>query len=96
MARKEDYSALRASPFGSACGRSNWLRQFVAVPTHALFGRKSGRSEITRENTSVTHVFATTNFYGAAKRIRSAEPRIVRGTKVGQWCHRARTLEARM
>jgi hypothetical protein len=51
-------------------------------PDPRMFGRKSGRSEITRENTSVTYVFATTNFYGAAKRIRSPEPRIVRGTKV--------------
>jgi hypothetical protein len=35
--RKEDYSALRASPFGSACGRSNWLRQFVE-PAFCLSG----------------------------------------------------------
>jgi hypothetical protein len=35
--RKEDYSALRASPSGSACGRSNWLRQFVE-PSFCLSG----------------------------------------------------------
>ena len=48
-----------------------------AVPTHALCGRKSGHSETKCENTSVTYVFAITNFYSAAKRIRSPDPRIV-------------------
>jgi hypothetical protein len=67
-----------------------------AVPTHALFGRKSGNSEITRENTSVTYVFATTNFYGAAKRIRSPDPRIVLVQKWLQWDQRARTSAARI
>src|SRR5882757_420981 len=35
--RKEDYSALRASPFGSPFGRSKWLRHFVE-PTFCLSG----------------------------------------------------------
>jgi hypothetical protein len=41
---KEDYSALRASPFGSACRRSNWLRQFVE-PAFCLSGVRIRRAE---------------------------------------------------
>jgi hypothetical protein len=41
-----------------------------------MCGHKSGHSETTCENTSVTYVFTFTNFYGAAKRIRTPDPRI--------------------
>jgi HipA N-terminal domain len=37
-------SALRASPCGSACGRSNWLRQFVE-PAFCLSGVRIGSVE---------------------------------------------------
>jgi hypothetical protein len=43
-----------------------------------MFEHKNGDSKTTSEHTSVTYVFAFTNFYGAAKRIRSPDPRIVR------------------
>ena len=64
--------------------------------TSLMFGHKSGYNEITCENTSVTYVFAFTNFYAAAKRIPSPDPRIVRLQKWPQRHHRARTLAARM
>jgi hypothetical protein len=43
-------------------------------PTHC--GYKSGYSETTHENTSVTYVFDFFLFIGAAKRIRTPDPRI--------------------
>jgi hypothetical protein len=46
-----------------------------------MSGHKSGHSETTRENASVTHVYIFTNFYGAAKRIRTPDPRIVQAQK---------------
>jgi hypothetical protein len=50
--------------------------------TPALFGRESGRSEITRENTLVTYVIAFANFYCDASGFEPPDPRNVRGTKV--------------
>jgi hypothetical protein len=48
------------------------------------------------ENTSVTYVFTFTNFFSAAERIRSPDPRIVRLQKWSQRHHCARILAARM
>src|SRR6266478_9887832 len=47
-----------------------------AVPTHALRSYKGGRSETTGENTGVKYMFDFTDFSGAAKRIRTPDPRI--------------------
>src|SRR5450631_3993875 len=43
---------------------------------HALFGYKSGYSETRRENARITYAFDFLIFIGAAKRIRTPDPRI--------------------
>jgi hypothetical protein len=65
-----------------------------SVPTHALRGYKSGYSETTHENTSVTYVFDFFLFIGGAKRIRTPDPRITNSEILGVSHTRVATVKA--
>jgi hypothetical protein len=51
-------------------------KQTTAIPTHALCEYKSGYSDTSVRNSNVTYVSDFNYFSGAAKRIRTPDPRI--------------------
>jgi hypothetical protein len=74
-------SATKRPPNLNSCRSSNgisWMarKEGFAIPTHALCGYNSGYGDTTCEKTSVTYVIDFFIFIGAAKRIRTPDPRI--------------------
>lgn len=67
-----------------------WIRERKSLTDPRIVSDKSGHSEITCDNTSVTYVFAFNDFYGAVKGFAVPDPRIVR---VQKWLQRNQVRE---